>query len=171
MRSEPSPSSSRSIGAAPSLLVQLMGLALATIFIVSSSACSAGSTESRAPSALAFDHTAYRELDPPSVAIIRPGHQESVRRTFEVSISTENYDLTPAGVVRYDEGHWVILVDQPCAAPGDLLGDDHSLIHVDGGSDSTEITLAPGPHQLCVQLADGFSVAVNVVDRIEVFVS
>ncbi len=122
--------------------------------------------------------TAEAELSPalsarggePTITIVSPADGETVDPTFHVEIEVENIDLAPKGRTVDGEAHFHVLVDKDCLDPGLVIGEEEA-VHVGNGLGKVELELNPGRHELCVQLGDGFHVAVAVTDTITVMVS
>ncbi len=104
----------------------------------------------------------------PMIEVLEPLNGASVTSPFVVRVSTENVALAAAGRTLDGEGHWHVMVDGECLAPGEVIPKDDNHLHVGSGDDQAEFDLAPGRHDLCVQLGDGFHVAVAVTDRVTV---
>ncbi len=105
----------------------------------------------------------------PTIRIVSPTNGGVVQPTFTVDVDVSNISLAPKGRTRDGEAHFHVLVDDGCLTPGVVIGDDDA-VHVGSGEASVEIELSPGPHKLCVQLGDGFHVAIAVTDTIDVIV-
>ncbi len=105
----------------------------------------------------------------PSITIISPSDGEEVPATFIVEVDVSNVLLAPKGRTVDGEAHFHVLVDNGCLGPGVVIGDDDA-VHVGTGAAKVELELKPGPHELCVQLGDGFHVAVAVADTIDIVV-
>ena len=100
------------------------------------------------------------------VANLDDGAQVTSPLTIEVE--TGGIELGPAGSSHDGIGHWHVLIDQACMAPGDPIPKDDLALHVGSGADTLELDLRPGRHRLCIQIGDGFHVAVAITDVIEV---
>lgn len=108
---------------------------------------------------------------PPELEVLAPADGATVSSPFRVEVQAVNFELAPSGRTRDGEGHWHVLVDQECLAPGTVIPKDETSLHVGSGESEAEFELPPGTHKLCVQAGDGFHVAVNVSDMIEITVT
>lgn len=104
----------------------------------------------------------------PTIEVIEPQDGATVTSPFRVRVSTDHVALAPAGRTLDGEGHWHVMVDGDCLEAGEVIPKDDSHLHVGSGEDHAEFDLAPGVHDLCVQLGDGFHVAVAVTDVVRV---
>ena len=104
----------------------------------------------------------------PTIEVMEPQNGATVTSPFSVRVSTENVALAPAGRTLDGEGHWHVMVDGDCLDAGEVIPKDESHLHVGSGEDHAEFDLAPGVHDLCVQLGDGFHVAVAVTDVVRI---
>lgn len=106
----------------------------------------------------------------PSINIIRPLDGETVPQTFEMEVAVTDFDLQPAGRSLADQGHWHVIVDDGCAEPGQAIPAGTNHFHAGDGSATRTLQLSPGPHELCVQIGDGFHIAVNIFKIINIVV-
>ncbi len=106
----------------------------------------------------------------PSIDIIRPQDGETVPQTFVMEVAVTDFDLQPAGRSLSGQGHWHVIVDDGCAEPGEQIPNGTNHFHAGDGSATRTLQLSPGPHELCVQIGDGFHVAVNVSRTINIVV-
>ena len=105
---------------------------------------------------------------PPTVTVTEPGDGAVVPPSFRLAVTATNLQLSPAGETRDGEGHLHVLIDRGCVAPGDSIPFDDTAVHIGDGAASTQLVLAPGRHELCVQVSDGFHIAVAIVDQLTV---
>lgn len=106
----------------------------------------------------------------PTIRVIRPLDGETVPQTFEIEVDVDSFELQAAGRAEAGKGHWHVIVDEGCVEPGEPIprGADH--FHTGDGSNTRTVQLSPGPHELCIQVGDGFHVAVNISDTVNVTV-
>lgn len=107
----------------------------------------------------------------PSVTVLEPASGATVSSPFRVRIAADNFELAPAGRTRDGEGHWHVMSGTGCLEPGTVIPKDDSHFHVGSGADTAELNLAPGDHELCVQIGDGFHVAVAITETFTVTVT
>lgn len=107
----------------------------------------------------------------PAVRVVAPEDGATVTAPFVVEVETDNLELSPAGRTKDGEGHFHILVDQECVEAGMVIPTDERSIDVSDGASTETISLPAGRHELCVQIGDGFHVAVAIVDRVTVNVA
>lgn len=116
------------------------------------------------PDALAF------RSGRPAIDIVAPVGGERVESPVRFRVEPENLELRPAGQTVDGEGHLHLLIDQPCLEPGTEIPKNARLIHLGDGSNRAEIDLPPGRHEVCIQVGDGFHVAVAITDTVEFIV-
>jgi hypothetical protein len=93
--------------------------------------------------------------DTPSVAFLAPANDAQVTSPVTLSLAAYNFTVEPAGAVHPDAGHLHVMVDVPCVTPGEVIPKDAQHVHLGMGQTTTPLTLAPGPHTLCLQAGDG----------------
>lgn len=113
------------------------------------------------------DALAYRNTDP-TIEIVSPEDGATVTSPVLIEVETENFSLGPAGTTRDGEGHFHVIVDEGCITPGLVIPENKVVAHAGNGASSRLVELEPGRHELCVQISDGFHVAVSIFDRIVV---
>jgi hypothetical protein len=86
-------------------------------------------------------------------------------------MTATNFTIEPAGDVHAGAGHFHVMVDVGCLAPGTVVPKDASHVHLGKAQLSTEIVLTPGPHKLCLQAGDGAHTALPITDEISITVS
>ena len=91
----------------------------------------------------------------PSVAFVAPANDAQVTSPVTVQLAAYNFTVEPAGAVHPNAGHLHVMIDVPCLAPGEVIPKDAQHVHLGQGQLETQLTLAPGPHTLCLQAADG----------------
>lgn len=107
----------------------------------------------------------------PSLTVVQPVDGAVVTSPVRIDVTTENLRLSPAGRTRDGEGHLHVLIDRGCMAPGVVIPEGRWAIDVDDGSSAVLADLPPGLHELCVQVGDGFHVAVGVFERVRIEVA
>ncbi len=115
------------------------------------------------------DALAYRDGNP-VIEILEPQNGAMVTSPLKIQVATDNLTLSPSGRTRDGEGHLHVLIDQECLQPGTVIPTDSETIHVGNGTGIKELELSPGHHDLCLQIGDGFHIAVSVAERLSVFV-
>lgn len=115
------------------------------------------------------DGLAFRDGDP-EIVIVSPTDGSMVTSPLRIRAETANLMLSPSGQTHDGEGHLHILIDQECLQPGEVIPTDSETVHVDNGTGIKEIELSPGGHDLCLQIGDGFHIAVAIVEQLSVFV-
>lgn len=74
----------------------------------------------------------------------------------QVEMEAQGITIEPAEAgVNEGAGHFHIMVDTDCVAPGEIIPDDDQHRHFGNGATSAELELEPGEHTLCLQLGDG----------------
>ncbi len=110
---------------------------------------------------------AYREGDP-EIEVVSPKDGATVTSPVELVVETRNLTLSPPGETQDGEGHLHVLIDQPCEQPGLVIPTDAETVHGSEGMGTIAVELPPGRHELCVQVGDGFHIAVAIHHRIAV---
>ena len=113
------------------------------------------------------DALAYRS-GRPTITIIEPAPGATVESPVRFKVEAKNLELQPAGRAADGEGHLHVLVDQDCLDPGTEFPKNARSVHVSDGSDRIELDLLPGRHEVCIQVGDGFHVAVAVLSLIHI---
>ncbi len=128
-----------------------------------------GGAEATSPSPTWVGQARSHEV--PKVRVLQPADGSIVDETFRVHVVFEGILPAAAGRVRHGEGHWNILVDRPCVSAGDRIPVDEAGVEpVSNGALVSELSLEPGVHKLCVQVADGYHIATNIRDFVTVTV-
>ncbi len=144
-------------------------LITAALFLtVAVSACGKSSTQERAeqqpeqavedlaaPSAAA--PTALTRTASPEgarVFFISPADGNTVSNPVYIEFGIEGMSVVKAGDNRPNSGHHHLLIDTGLPELGAPVPADANHIHFGDGSISTEITLEPGQHTLCMLLGD-----------------
>jgi len=83
----------------------------------------------------------------------------AVSSPLTVKMAADNFTVEPAGEVKAGHGHLHIVVDADCIAAGQVVPKDEQHLHYGQGQVEATLELAPGPHTLCLQAADGAHVA------------
>jgi hypothetical protein len=109
--------------------------------------------------------------DSPSVAFLEPAAGAIVTSPVALKLAAFNFVVEPAGAVRPGAGHLHVMVDVPCLAPGQVIPKDAQHVHLGGGETTTQLTLAPGEHTLCLQAADGLHNALAITRELTITVS
>jgi uncharacterized protein DUF4399 len=107
----------------------------------------------------------------PKISFTSPTDGATVTSPVAVTMTASNFTIEPAGDVHAGAGHFHVMVDVGCVAPGTAVPKDDSHVHLGKAQLSTEIVLAPGPHKLCLQAGDGAHVALAITDEISITVS
>ncbi|MGI9232722.1 MAG: DUF4399 domain-containing protein [Woeseiaceae bacterium] len=137
------------------------------IFALSLAACSKQSAEKpietnsvdEAPAgtpAAPDDGTLVRTPSPEGARVffITPADGDTVSNPIRIEFGIEGMNVVKAGDDRADSGHHHLLIDTELP-PLDLpIPASPSHVHFGDGSTSTQITLDPGTHTLCLLLGD-----------------
>ena len=92
---------------------------------------------------------------PPKVFFESPKDGATVTQETELKFGVMGMTVAPAGQVKPNEGHHHVIVDGGPAPKGTVITKDATHIHYGDGATSAKIKLAPGPHTLTLQFADG----------------
>lgn len=105
-----------------------------------------------------------------SVSITSPADGAEVDSPFDVVMAATGFTVEPAGDVGDGAGHFHLMVDTTCAAPGDLIPDDATHLRLGDGTSETVLALTAGEHTLCLQAGDGQHAALDLTDEITITV-
>jgi hypothetical protein len=83
------------------------------------------------------------------------GTLENGKVSVSVKMGVENIAVQPAGEVVAGSGHHHVLIDAEQVAQGAVVPKDEQHVHFGQGETEALIPLAPGPHTLQLQFADG----------------
>ena len=95
------------------------------------------------------------------VTIVEPRDGATVSSPVRVKMAADNFKVEPAGPVAAGRGHLHIMVDTECVPAGQVIPKDDKHLHYGKGQTEAELKLAPGPHRLCLQAANGAHVALG----------
>ena len=80
----------------------------------------------------------------------------SVTSPVKVEMAVDNMKVDTAGPVVAASGHYHIFVDaEDSLSSGTMVPKDSTHLHYGKGQTEAEVKLAPGPHKLTLQFADG----------------
>ncbi len=144
-------------------------LALVMVAIIAGCATAPGTASGPVAEPTLSSALALRDGEP-QLTITGPADNATVTSPLVLSLDVENLTLSPAGETQDGEGHLHVFLDQDCMQPGLIIPDEEHILHVPDEALIVTIDLDPGRHDLCVQIGDGFHVAVAVQDRISVTV-
>jgi hypothetical protein len=91
----------------------------------------------------------------PRVSFTSPADGATVASPVHVTFAAENFTVEPAGEIKAGAGHLHLMVDTACVPAGQVITKDEQHLHYGQGQLEAELALAPGPHTLCLQAADG----------------
>lgn len=90
---------------------------------------------------------------------------------MKVVMSASDFAIEPAGEVRDGAGHFHVMTDVGCVAPGAAIPvETAGYNHFGKGQVEAELTLPPGEHRLCLQAGNGAHVALDMTHEITVSV-
>lgn len=96
-----------------------------------------------------------------------PPDDSAVSSPVDVRMDAERFDIEFAGRVADGSGHFHLMVDVGCLAPGETIPKDPSHLHFGSAQRRTELVLPPGEHNLCLQAGDGAHSALNLTDELK----
>jgi len=89
------------------------------------------------------------------VFFVRPVEGAVVGRTVEVIMGVRGMTVEPAGERHAGAGHHHLIIDGGPVTAGEVVPKDARHLHFGKGQRRAVIELAPGPHTLTLQFADG----------------
>lgn len=98
---------------------------------------------------------AFAENSAQKVFFIAPKDGATVGQKVKVKFGVEGMMVQPAGPQAPNTGHFHLIVDGTAVAKGQVVPKDATHIHYGKGQVEDVVKLAPGPHSLTVQFADG----------------
>jgi hypothetical protein len=103
-----------------------------------------------------------------TVAFASPVDGASIAGSVALAMTADGITIEPAGEVHSGAGHFHVIADHGCVATGDSIIRDADHVHFGAGQDEGVIYLAPGVHELCLQVGDGIHTALDVTDRVTI---
>ena len=103
----------------------------------------------------AANDTAFKPLTGATVSFGEPADGATVKGPVKVTFKIEGATVKPAGELADGTGHHHIIVDSGPTETGTAVPADPTHIHYGGGQTEASLELAPGPHTLTLQFADG----------------
>jgi len=88
------------------------------------------------------------------VFFISPADGDTLSNPIRIEFGIEGMDVAKAGTDQPNSGHHHLLIDTGLPDLGAPIPADEQHIHFGDGSTSTEISLPPGQHTLCMLLGD-----------------
>ncbi|HMV68832.1 MAG TPA: DUF4399 domain-containing protein [Myxococcota bacterium] len=78
----------------------------------------------------------------------------TVKSPIHIKTGAEGVEVKPAGDFTPNSGHQHLIIDGAPIPPGQAVPKDEKNIHLGKGEVEYDLTLAPGPHTITLQLAD-----------------
>jgi hypothetical protein len=103
-----------------------------------------------------------------AVSFLSPPADATIAGSVSVVMEADGLTIEPAGEVHDGAGHFHVIADGGCLAKGATIPKDADHVHFGKGQTEGRIYLAPGAHELCLQVGDGTHVALNATDTIKV---
>ena len=104
------------------------------------------------------------------MTIASPEDGATVQSPFTVGMEAEGLTIEPAGEARDGAGHFHLMVDTDCVAPGQVIPEDEGHLHYGDGATEAELNLSAGEHSLCLQAGDGAHTALGLTDEVTITV-
>jgi hypothetical protein len=108
--------------------------------------------------------------DAAAASFAAPEDGARVAGAVALQMTADGITIEKAGEVREDAGHFHVIADDGCGEKGAAVPKDADHVHFGGGQAEGAIYLAPGTHELCLQVGDGAHVALGITDTVEVTV-
>ncbi len=107
-----------------------------------------------------------------SVTVESPAEGQTVASPVKVKMAATGVAIEPAsGGVKPNSGHFHIIVDADCAPAGQVIPADATHLHFGMAQTEAEVPLPPGPHRLCVQVADAAHTATDITKIVAITVN
>jgi hypothetical protein len=99
-------------------------------------------------------------------------NRQTIPTKFKVKFGVEGMKIQPAGELVTGTGHHHLIIDGNSVPMGQIVLADATHIHFGKGQTEAEIELAPGPHKLTLQFANGVhaSYGPELADTVDVVV-
>lgn len=110
----------------------------------------------------------FRGDDDPSVSLKSPADGATVAGAVTLEMTADGITIEEAGEARDDAGHFHVIADDGCVATGDPVPKDADHVHFGKGQTSGKLYLAPGEHDVCLQVADGLHMAMAATDTVTI---
>ncbi|HEX7276742.1 MAG TPA: DUF4399 domain-containing protein [Acidimicrobiales bacterium] len=142
----------------PNLLrVAVAAVALATLTV----ACGDDDSSSTA------DPAPTTTIPAASVQITSPAAGATVTSPVKVAMTATGFVIEPAGPPRAGAGHFHVMVDVDCVAPGQPIPVGAAgYNHYGKAQTEAELELPAGEHRLCLQAGDGAHLALDLTDEV-----
>lgn len=106
-----------------------------------------------------------------SVSFVVPADGATVTSPVKVQMEATGVAIEPAAQgVKPNSGHFHIIVDADCAPAGQIIPNDATHLHYGMAQKEAELTLTPGEHTLCLQVADAGHKATDLTKKITITV-
>jgi len=89
------------------------------------------------------------------VGFLSPKDGDTVRSPVRIVMGATGVEVRAAGEMSPGTGHHHVIVDAAGIPNGQAVPKDEQHIHFGKGQTEAEVALAPGPHTLTLQFADG----------------
>lgn len=115
---------------------------------------------------LVLSACASEEPSSASVAVEAPADGGTTPSPVIVEMTSTDFTIAPAGTIEEGTGHFHLMINVPCVAPGQVIPADDNHFHYGDGSTTAELDLAPGEYTLCLQAGDGIHTALDLTDTV-----
>lgn len=106
-----------------------------------------------------------------SVSFVSPEDNSEVTNPVKVQMEAKGIAIEPAAQgVKPRSGHFHIMIDTDCVPVGQVIPMDDTHRHFGMAQKEAELTLTPGEHALCLQVADANHTATDLTHEIQVTV-
>ncbi len=139
------------VGTVPTTALPTTTLPATTVAPTTTTTAAPTTTSTEAPTTT----TGLPPASSPRVAFVEPANGATVTSPVTVKLVAEGFEIEAAGLSRPGAGHFHLLIDRPCLPTGQEVPRDTNHIHLGNGQAQTTLTLAPGPHTICLQAGDG----------------
>lgn len=101
-----------------------------------------------------------------------PAHRDGdvIAGAVDLTMTAVGVAIEPAGEVHEGAGHFHVIADTGCVAPGAPIERDADHVHFGKAQTEGKVYLEPGDHDLCLQVGDGEHNALDLTDEVEITV-
>jgi hypothetical protein len=108
-----------------------------------------------------------------TLTVKSPAADAKVAWPAKVALVAKGVTIEPVGdaQVRDGSGHYHVMVDTDCVKKGEVIPKDADHIHFGKGATTLSLgALAPGRHELCIQVGDGLHAALDATTSVTITV-
>lgn len=106
-----------------------------------------------------------------AVRFVQPLDGATVSGPVDFLVDSERVIPARFGQPKPNEGHFVVLIDRACLAPGQVTPVEEGVYNFGTGGSNFRIDAEPGAHEVCLQWVDNANVATTLTESIDIIVT